>query len=631
MSYLFLEKYQVGTMQLKNRIVLSAMSKGLCTAHGEITESYFSYYDRMSKGGMSLITTGAMIIDDQWPSYLAGQPFITEDRHIPALKRLTDLVHQNGSYLIFQLYHPGQVQYQETVPKKIHELSLNELKSIQRKFADAARRAYEAGADGVDVHMAHTYLLSQFLSPRFNKRTDRYGCAAGNGGMTFALECIAMIRKATSPDFSITSKINGSDFAEGGITVSQAAETARLLEQAGVCMITVSAGGNLTDLTAMSADGNRMEGWKAPMAASIKEAVSIPVAVTGSIRHPWYAHHCIEAQMCDLVSLGRTFLAEPDWLHKAAKSREEDLRYCISCLHCLNDTVPGVPGCSVNPLCCLEAEYPPLVPDGGGRVVVIAGAGPAGLECALTLARRGFRVKLYEEQETVGGMMALAAVPPGKQKLNWMIDFYKRQLEKENSGIELYLNHRIEAEEILSLNPFAVILATGSRQAVPPVEGINGARVYPIRDVLSSCTCVCNRNVVIIGGGLTGLECARMYGSWGNQVTVLEMAPLQASLPLEQKLAVQYAKKANVILKYEHRVTKISDGEVFAADVSTGALLKLPYDMVITAAGTLPEQTLYHALVSRCERLHCIGDCLQTGKIVNAISDGSRTGYMLGE
>lgn len=628
MNYTFLQRYQVGQINLKNRIILSAMSKSLCTISGEITEKYLEYYNNMSKGGMALITTGAMIIDEEWPSYLAYQPFITDDKFIPNLKRLTDIVHKNGVHIIFQLYHPGQVQYQDIKPKTLNELTIKELHDIQKKFVDAAIRAYKAGADGVDIHMAHTYLLSQFLSPYFNKRTDRYGCKTAEESMNFASECIAMIREATSPDFAITSKINGSDFIQDGMTIERATEIAILLEKAGVCMITVSAGGNQTDITAMSADGNRMEGWKVPFAKKIKESVNIPVAATGSIRHPWYANRCIENNWCDLISLGRTFLSEPNWLNKVINNQEEDLRYCISCLHCLSDPITGIPGCSINPICCIEDEYPDLIKNGNGRNVIVIGAGPAGLESAITLASRGFNVNLYEKNSYIGGMMALASIPPGKQKINWLIDFYEKQIKK--LSINLYLNHNIDSNEILSLKPYATIIATGSNEFIPKIKGINQPNVHSVREILQSNSIICNKNIVIIGGGLTGLECARMMSKYGNNVTVLEMTPISNYNNLELKLAIKYAIEDNVLLKYEHKVVEICEDEVLAEDIRTNSSAKFPFDLVITSTGVTSNQKFYRSLLSKIDNLYCIGDCNKIGKIVNAISSGSIAGYSIG-
>ncbi|MEG0803423.1 MAG: FAD-dependent oxidoreductase, partial [Pygmaiobacter sp.] len=528
---------------------------------------------------------------------------------------------------IFQIYHPGQVQYQETRPKTINELTVEELRVIQDKYAAAARRAFLAGADGVDVHMAHTYLLCQFLSPYFNHRTDQYGCATAEQSLCFALECIKKIRKVTPPDFILTTKINARDFVEGGMMPGRAAKIAALLEQAGIAMITVSGGGNQTDITGMSADGNRMEGWKVADCKKIKQAVSIPVAASGSIRHPWFVERCLAEGACDVVSMGRTLLAEPHWIQKVREGRENELRYCISCLHCLNDTKPGVPGCSVNPLCCMETEHFELHNNGDGRSVVVVGAGPAGLECAITLAQRKFAVTIYEREQEIGGMMTLAAVPPGKQKLRWMLDFYRKQIDV--LGIRLVLAHTVSAEELAAEHPCAVVVASGSNAWFPPIPGIDHANVCSVRDILRERSTLCNRKIAVLGGGLTGLECARMLSRQGNFVTVLEMAQEPQTPSLEVKLARRYALEDGVVLRYNHRVTEIKDNTVQAVDTASQQTVSVPADNVIVSLGVRPENNLYRELSAQLAHVYQVGDCAEIGKIMTAISAGSRLGYEL--
>jgi 2,4-dienoyl-CoA reductase-like NADH-dependent reductase (Old Yellow Enzyme family)/thioredoxin reductase len=624
--YGFLEPIRIGRLRLKNRIIYSAMAKYMCDEVGNVTEQYLAYYKTIARGGCALVTPGAMIVDPTWPFRFVRQPWLNDDRFIPGLRRLTELVHAEDAYIAFQLWHPGESTIDKAnKPKTINEFSLAEIRTIQDQFTEAAKRAKAAGADAIEFHVAHNYLGSQFMSPLFNKRTDAYGCSTVENAMRFSSECIGRIHDALGADFPVTAKINGSDFTPGGIEPAYAADAAAELEKAGVVLITVNGGGSLTRRTGMSADGNEPEGWKIPFAEAVKQKVRIPVAGNGSIRHPAYADACIASGKCDVIAIGRGLLAEPEWVNKVAQGREDELRYCVSCMHCFTKNPLGTSGCSVNPFAKREYEKPPLEKNGAGRKVAVVGAGPAGLEAAVVLAERGFAPVIHEAEERLGGMAALAAIPPGKQKVEWMLDYYDRQIERLN--IAFAPGRRVEAEDLCKEDYYAVVLASGSSEFVPPLPGIASAHVVSVRKVLTDPSGIEGKRIVVIGGGLTGLETARMLALRDNRVTVLEMLEANPAEPFQNQLAAQYAVRDGVLLVYGCKVSRIEPDTVVAE--RNGEPATFPADLVVLSVGVRPNDALYRALKSRRERVYNIGDSDKPQSIVEAVQAGAAMGYAL--
>lgn len=629
-QYRFLEPVKVGPTTLKNRVIMSGMAKYLCTNDGYITDEYVAHYAGIAKGGAALVTNGIMVIDPTWPYISKHQPYLDDDKYIPGVKRFVDAVHKEGAKAVCQLWHPGLsgTITADNPGRSINDFDHAEIRRIQNLYVNAARRSKQAGADAIEFHMAHTYLPSQFLSPYFNKRTDEYGSDTIENATRFSIECINRIRDELVDDnFFIVAKINGSDFIEGGTTPEWAAKACQLLEQAGVSMITVNGGGALTITIGMSDDGRQPEGWKIPFARAVKEAVSIPVAGCGSLRHPDYVDQILGNGDCDIVSLGRGLYAEPQWVNKAAEGREAEMRNCISCMFCFTVVDKGVSGCSVNPFAKRELLQPELIRDGADRQVAVIGAGPAGLEAAVTLAERGFKPVIYEKYGVIGGQTALAALPPDKQKIGWLRDYYNAQIDR--LGIELHLNTEATIETIQKLDPYAIVLAAGSYEFAPPIEGLNRDHVVSVRDVLRNNPDISGKRVVVLGGGLTGLETARLLRHKGNSVTVLEMLPPNPDPNMETKLALQDAKDEGIVLCTEYKVLRITQDYVGAMDLTSGSEVLFPSDLVVVSLGIRPENKLQKGLEAICDKVIPVGDCKNCGKISSAVQSGCDAAYAL--
>lgn len=629
MTYKLLTPIQVGSIEIKNRIVYLAMAKYLSDPQGFVTDRQIAYYRNLAAGGVGLIVPGAMVVDPEWPSTLPLQPGLYDDKFIPGLQRLVDAVHEEGAKIFFQPWNPGEIAYNPgKTPKGVTQLTPEEMEHQQKLFYEAAKRVKAAGADGIELHMAHNYIFAQFFSPYYNKRTDEYGGSLENR-LRFPLEVLALYKKAGGDDWPISCKYQGCDFVEGGITPEMAAEAAPYLERAGVSLLVVSGGGSGTLITGMSAGGEQPEGWKVPFAQAVKAAVSIPVAATDSLRHPEFAEQLLRDGKCDMIGIGRGLFAEPEWVNKVAAGREDELRYCVSCHGCFDYFPPGTAGCTVNPWGLRETEKTAPAKDGNGRRIVIVGAGPAGLEAGVTLAERGFKVTLFEAASEIGGMICLGKNPPDKQKLNWTLEYYKKQIKR--LGIEVRLNTEATEEQIEALAPYAVITATGSLPVLPKVPGSDKPHVVEVREMLKNPPALTGKSVVVVGAGLTGVEAGELYAEKGNKVTVIDMLPPPDPLTLTYDVLLVQGKAQykGVQIVMGCKLLEIKDSEIVVEDVATGQISTMAADLLILAVGVKPNPALYAAIQGRFERVYNIGDSARAGKIKDAVVAGSKLGYAL--
>lgn len=623
-----LEPIKIGNMELRNRVVLSAMAKYFCT-NGYIGREYCEYYRNIAHGGTALIIPGIMCVEPKWYGQ-HEQPFLNDDKYIPGLKMAIDAVHEEGAKFACQLWMPGHLPYtQEDYPEQngqkiaaVNYIPREMIPELQQKYVDAAVRCAKAGTDAIEWHMAHNYLPEQFYSPYFNHRTDEYGAQNVENAMRFSVEVIDRI-KAACPGVEIIAKMNGSDFHEGTASMQWLGDAAVILEQHGVSMITVNGGGVISRLTGMSADGNEEEGWKVPYAEVVKKRVSIPVAACGSLRHPDFIDSIIEDGKCDLVALGRQLFAEPEFCNKIAEGREDELKFCVSCMHCLTKTKfgPNQPGCTVNPRgrreFCIPRE---LNVNGDGLPVAVVGAGPAGLEAAVTLAKRGFAVTLFDKSDKLGGNINLASMPIGKYKLGWMVGYYENMLRK--LGVTVRLGTTCTPELLEELKPYAVFVATGSVEAIPPLPGIDGEGVIPVRAYLCERPEIKDERVVVLGAGQTGLEAARMLAVAGNEVTVVDMMPDEIPPITDHRLDLNYAREAGVTVLMAHKVARIEKDAVVVSDMATGEEKSLPRDKVIVALGVKSDRALYDEVKERFQNVFNLGDSDKPGMAVYAVSAG---------
>lgn len=623
---------RIGRLELKNRIVMPAMATRYAAYGGRVTRRLVEYYLRRARGGAGLIVVehAAVTFTGRSSNYSLG---IYHDRLIVGLKELTRAVKGAGAKVAVQLAHAGAgasssvTGVQPVAPSSVPrfhgqtplEISIEQIGQLIQAFAAATRRAVEAGFDAVELHMAHGYLIDQFLSPLTNKRNDHYG---GNlsGRARFALETLERTIEAAGRDFPVICRITGDQFVPGGLHLEDSRALARMLEQGGAAALHVT-GGTIENVYLSAPPMAVPGGGLLPLAEDIKRSVNVPVIAVGKIRNPESAEQILTEGRADLVALGRALIADPELPKKALEHRGLQIRPCISCnnpqCHGRIHLDLGA-GCTVNPLAGRELETG-LEPAHEPKKVLIVGAGPAGLEAARDCALRGHQVVLCEKAPQPGGQILLAALPPHKAEMGKLLDYYRSQLEELK--VETLFNCSVTRNLLEEKDPDLVLVATGAKANSPPIPGAVHHAVHAL-EVLAGRVKV-GRSVVIVGGGEIGCETAEYLAQKGAEVTVLEMTNLFASNYIwwAQKLLLDRLAELQVNLLPEAKVMEIKEDRVI---FQRGGLLETvaPVDTVVLAAGMQPQTDLVPLLEDMGLDYRMIGDCKEPRNAAWAIREG---------
>jgi 2,4-dienoyl-CoA reductase-like NADH-dependent reductase (Old Yellow Enzyme family)/thioredoxin reductase len=522
---------QIGTMTAKNRLLMSAMSINFgVDENGWVTDQLSAYLAARAEGGAGMILVGGGGVHPTGLE-LPGLPALWDDGCIPALRKMVKTVKRYDTCFGVQLMHGGRQSYHDhkVAPSPIPApavvkgiptaLTVEAIAELVAAFGDAARRCRDAGFDFVEVHGAHGYLINQFLALNSNQRDDQYGGSFDNR-IRFFLELLADIKAKVGSDFPVGLRINGEDYIEGGWTLTDALRLAPILESKGADYLHVSAGvygsSQLTIPSMYVAHGCFVD-----LAKAVKQVVTIPVVGVGRIKSPEMADRILKEGRADVVAMGRALIADPMLPVKAQAGQLSTIRPCIGCcLGCIHAVLALEPGaCVVNPDVGREyllqrGETAPL-----SRQVLVVGAGPAGLAAARMAANRGHHVSVIEEKGSVGGLLRLAARPPGRGEIMEIIDFLTR--ETERLGVCLRLNTRLDAALLDELNPDVVILASGSQPEMPIIKGLftTGMDLCSVTEVLEGK--ITGDRVIILGGGQAGLVTADFLAEKGREVAVL--------------------------------------------------------------------------------------------------------------
>lgn len=644
---------KIGTLTIRNRVIMSSMGCGTANKDGKVSDRQIAYFTERARGGVGLIITGTTRVNGDTGIMPANQISVECDENIPSIRRLVDSIHEQGAAIFLQLNHPGNQTYprviggQPTVgpsgiPSQLSKapcrpMTVEEIRSLVNDYAAGAARAKAAGVDGVELHCAHGYLLNQFLSPYTNRRTDEYGGTMEKRAQ-IVKEIILAVRERVGRDFPVTMRITVEEFLDRssfphdnkGITLEEGVALCKYLVPFGLDAVNVTAGTYETMNTSWEPTSYQ-EGWKLYLAEAVKKEVDVPVFGVGTIRNPAFANSVIAEGRVDAVCIARGNLADPEWCNKAKSGREKEIRRCVSCLFCIDELTShggqGMPfRCAVNARAAHEIDFPEFNYNGDGRKVIVVGGGPAGMEAARVLATRGFNTILFEKGARLGGQLYYASKPPHKEKLFWLVEFFEEILPK--LGVDIRLNTDVTAEMILAEEPYGVILATGAEPVRPAsIPGIFGDNVAMYTDVLDKKIVFENKHIVLVGSGMSGMETATALAVGNNSIDIVEMAEKIGPGVYFQLLddAKWHLRDCDVHYYPGHKLLSINEqGVVTEFD---GEPVSLGADAVVIAMGVRSNKTLEQQLKDKLDKVVPVGDAVRSGRIGDAVPAAFEVAY----
>lgn len=633
---------QIGNIILKNRIIAAPTGMMDLTPDGRLTPYNVSYYELKARGGAAVVTLGESITETETGESHNRQIHLDDPNSLPGLTHTVLAIQRAGALANIELSHGGKyggltsIAGEETANRAsygpsdevrpngeiVHAMDHAMIYRIVKAYGNAAKLCKKAGFDMMMVHAAHGWLFNQFLSPVENKRTDEFGGSLENRAR-FLLLALDAVRESVGEGFPIELRMNGDDFIQGGMAIEDYKELAKIVENK-VDLINVSAGSHEAENLFVRTHPSMFleHGCNVYLAEEIKKVVSIPVACVGGIDTPELAEDIISSGKADIVEIGRGLLADPFWPKKAKEGRSEDITPCLRCFKCFEAIVKStVVACAVNPEIGFEFDHKYYEPKTQKvKKVLVIGAGPGGMQAAITAAEKGHHVVLCEKTDGFGGALKFAQYIDFKKDLAKFAEVLENRVKK--SAIDIRLNTTIDQDYIMKESPDVVIIATGAQAIIPStIQGINQNHVMTAMDAEKKVEEL-GETIAILGGGLVGCELGIHLAKIGKSVNIIEMRSEVAPEANEfHKMALTMELEKNVNLNLDRQAIRITKEGVWCLNENTEEEL-VKADNVIIAVGVRSNKELDYELGQWIDEVYMIGDCKKPSQVMQAVHEG---------